>query len=112
MQFDFYHPGRPVPKGRPRFTKRGGVYTPKDTILAEQELTLAYIAASGPNFDGAISLDVEFSVEGTNVSIIEEEWDSPLRGDLDNYLKTVLDGLEGVAFANDRSVVGIYARKT
>ena len=112
MQFDLWIPGKPHPKERVRVTKGGQAYTPRRSVAAEQDVLLAYMAAGGPEFSGAIGLDLEFTHEGTQISIWDEEWQSPLRGDLDNYIKTMLDGLQGAAFKNDRAVVKLDARKS
>jgi crossover junction endodeoxyribonuclease RusA len=37
---------------------------------------------------------------------------SKLRGDVDNYLKTVMDGLNGVAWEDDKQVHAVVAEKT
>lgn len=36
---------------------------------------------------------------------------SPLRGDIDNYVKTVMDALNGKAYADDRQVQKLRAAK-
>jgi Holliday junction resolvase RusA-like endonuclease len=37
---------------------------------------------------------------------------SRLRGDVDNYLKTVMDGLNGIAWEDDKQVYAVEAEKT
>jgi Holliday junction resolvase RusA-like endonuclease len=90
-------------------TKSGRTYTPQKTLEAEQALSDGW---EGPMFDGPIRVDMQFHPEFTHVVIDEAGGEkSKLRGDLDNYVKLVLDGLQGVAFENDKQVVQIYAEK-
>jgi Holliday junction resolvase RusA-like endonuclease len=42
------------------------------------------------------------------VSVKEE---SKLRGDVDNYVKSLLDGLNGVAYDDDKQIVNLKAFK-
>jgi len=111
-EFSFVVPERPVPKGRPRMSRKGRVYTPKETVLAEK----SYIAAVGenpPSFDGPVRVEVMFCQEGTFVTVRSlKEWNTPLRGDLDNYIKLCLDGCQRAGlFPNDRLVVQLEATK-
>ena len=39
-EFSFVVPGRPQPKGRPRMSRKGRVYTPKETVLKRRKHTL------------------------------------------------------------------------
>jgi len=111
MQYSFIHMGRPVPKGRPRFTKHGGVYTPRETANAEQDLAMQYIGESGPLYAGPIGVSIDLYPDRTEVQMWDEDWDSHLRGDIDNYTKLVLDALEKNAFHNDRQIVHLLTRK-
>ena len=45
MKFTVY--GKPQGKARPRFTKRGGAYTPKNTVDYEKQISQAYVSAGG-----------------------------------------------------------------
>src|SRR5262245_17741489 len=98
MEFSFTIPGRPQVKERPAFRRTGHSYTPKKTKEAEKRIKELY---DGPKFTGPIAVSIGLTSEETVVHIIDAEWDSPLRGDIDNYVKLVLDGLQGVAFEND-----------
>lgn len=102
--------GRPTPKGRPRMTKTGHVYTPESTRRAEAAVRDAY---RGPKFDGLVSVMLSISKDGVGLEIHEltPEHKSDLRGDLDNYAKTVLDALNGVAWEDDKQVTQIVMRK-
>lgn len=108
--YSWYIEGKPHPKERPRFTKTGIAYTPEKTRLAEKRLGELY---DGPKFDGPIAVNIVFDAEGVAVIIepVKEGEKSKLRGDLDNYLKTVLDGLNGVAWGDDVQIVKITAVK-
>jgi crossover junction endodeoxyribonuclease RusA len=102
--------GKPTPKGRPRMTKTGHVYTPESTRRAEAALRAAY---SGPLFHGLVSVDVNVSKDGYGFIIHElsDDEKSSLRGDVDNYCKTLLDALNGVAWDDDKQVTRVSMRK-
>jgi Holliday junction resolvase RusA-like endonuclease len=111
-EFSFVVPGRPQPKGRPRMSRKGRVYTPKETVLAEK----SYIAAVGENppvFDGPVSVEMTFCKESTYITVRSlKEWQTPLRGDLDNYVKLCLDGCQRAGIIpNDRFVMRLEAVK-
>tara|TARA_B100000029_G_scaffold199219_1_gene197595 strand:- start:170 stop:502 length:333 start_codon:yes stop_codon:yes gene_type:complete len=106
--YRFVVPGRPKAKGRPRFA-RGRAYTDKKTLEAEQRIADAY---EGPFFNGPVSVSCTFSRKRTVITITDlEEEISPLTADLDNLCKTIKDGLNGVAYADDRYVQKLAARK-
>ena len=93
--------GRPKPKGRPRMTRKGRVYTPKDTLEYEAKIAEAY---DGPMF--------AYTPEYQTIEIEElPDAKSKLRFDLDNAIKATLDGLNGIAYPDDNLVYHIEATK-
>lgn len=105
--------GRPVPKGRPRLGRRGRVFTPEKTLDAESRIRGAWLGAEGPIFEGPVCVDVTFSEVETVITVTEdtETESSKLRGDIDNYVKTVMDGLNNAAWNDDKQVHSITAKK-
>lgn len=105
-------PIKPIPKGRPRMTRRGRVFTPATTLAAEAIIKAAW---TGPCYDGLVSLTCEFSPEGTTLTVkplsTKTHKPSKLRGDLDNYIKLLMDGLNGTAWVDDKQVTVIIAVK-
>jgi Holliday junction resolvase RusA-like endonuclease len=103
--------GKPVGKARPRFSRRGNkvvTFTPRETQIYEQNIkALAQVAMLGKNmFEGPVKVTIKayFSHKkktGWHVS----------RPDLDNVVKAILDGLNGVVFADDASVAQLVASK-
>mgnify|MGYP006268278319 CR=1 FL=1 len=93
-------------KQRPRMSRRGRAYTPKATHIFENAV------ASGWNKnywygDSPIAIQIVLGKDWFDVTISEyksENEKSPLRGDIDNYAKSILDGLNGVAFTDDSQV--------
>lgn len=104
---------QPVPKGRPRATRTGRIYTPKTT--AEYEASIAKMVSHHQALLGALSLEVTFILKrpaSTPKSRSGRFLKAGSRGDLDNYVKSLLDGLQrGGVVPNDAAVVEIKANK-
>jgi len=103
---------RPQVKQRPRMTRRGKAYTPIKTHLAENVIGEGW---TGPKYEGPVFMRVIFDKTSTEVTVgFLSETDYPktaLRGDIDNYLKLVMDGLNGVAYDDDSQVRHIEVTK-
>lgn len=100
--YKFVVPVRPIPKGRPRLGRGGRVFTPITTQAAENRIKFLYL---GPKFEGPVSIKVVFTDTQTEVVISPyPEGATKLRGDIDNYLKLLMDGLNGKAWADDKQV--------
>ena len=94
-------PGRPVPKGRPRLGVHGRkayVYTPP--ITKEYEKLVGWVArcAGCKPLNGPLAVKLHLFIRGRS-------------GDVDNYCKSILDGLNGVAYEDDDQVIELQVRK-
>jgi crossover junction endodeoxyribonuclease RusA len=99
----------PQVKQRPRMTRRGRVYTPAKTLNYELGVAQFY---DGPLFDGPVAIHLMFGKNHTDVTVVQTIKPTVyLRGDLDNYVKSVADGLNGVAYSDDRQIVRIHATR-
>lgn len=85
-------PGRAVPKARPRLGRNGNVYTPRRTKQYEELVGWKAKEVIKQPFEGSISLQIRVYVR-RNVF-----------PDLDNIAKSVMDGLNGAAYKDDRQV--------
>lgn len=75
--------GRAVPKGRPRMTRAGGVYTPKTTVDYEK-----LVAAAWNDKYGMLALNGRLRVT------INIYTDRHAKQDVDNLAKSILDGMQ------------------
>ena len=91
---------RPHPKGRPRFGKTHA-YTDPKTRLYENAVRKACAEAmcKADPYDGPVELSCLFEQRNARAA------------DLDNLVKAVSDGIEKVAFLNDRQVTRINAAR-
>lgn len=119
----FTIPGEPRGKGRPRASRfKGGVRLYTDAKTAGYEGLIAYAAqqalAGRPPLDGPLVVTVLVRLAPT-ASTSKKDRAAMLAGDLlptkkpdlDNIVKAVLDGCNGVAFRDDALVCWINAGK-
>jgi Holliday junction resolvase RusA-like endonuclease len=91
-------PGNPIPLARPRVTGRN-VFTP-EACARYKHTVAAYARGAGMKpLAGPVRVNVRFLRASEQAC------------DLDNLVKAVLDGLLGIAFADDRQVVSLAALK-
>lgn len=119
MQVTFTINTQPIAKGRPRLTTRGGfarAYTPRKT--ADYELAVraacAKAMADTPPLEGPVAVVLDFYIQPPKSWSKRKKAAPPMhtgRPDLDNLTKSVLDGMNGVAWLDDGQVVIIRASK-
>ena len=97
-----YHltiPGRPVPKGRPRMSKYGHAYTPKTTREYEDKIKWYCSELVDKPIDSLVNVVMRFYIAGK------------AKPDIDNLIKSVLDGLHPNLIANDNLVQKVNATR-
>lgn len=117
MKVDFIIPASPIPKSRPRFnTNTGRAFTDDKTRIFENIVSLAY--GTRHYFDdNYIRIRMKFKFEVPKSYSKKKRLDAlegkirPTKADIDNYIKSVLDGLNGKAFKDDRYIYAILAEK-
>lgn len=115
--------GTPVPKGRPRFARRGkfvSTYSPKTTVDYESKVSESAKLAMGASEPletpvGAyiyITLPVpaSYSKKRTQACLSGEERPTK-KSDIDNYCKAIFDGMNGIVFVDDSLIVSLHATK-
>ena len=112
--------GEPTAKGRPRFTKRGHTYTPKKTKDYEDSIEKQLIEQGAKPFTKEIPLRVEatfykgYLKSWTKAELFQVKDGSLLpvrRPDLDNYVKGILDGANGLLWHDDSQIVDLILCK-
>lgn len=98
---EFYVPGRPQVKARARRDPRSGRwFTPAPTALWEETVAVA-CRARRARFRGRVKVTIELRTFGL------------LRGDVDNYAKAILDGMQrGELLVDDRQVDELVVRQS
>jgi len=100
-------------KGRPRFTRFGShVYTPKETSEYEKQIKKEYHKVTRRMFDEAISIKIiafRSIPKNDSKKLTRQKGDNLIlpttKPDVDNIIKVVLDGLNKIAYADDKQVV-------
>jgi Holliday junction resolvase RusA-like endonuclease len=112
--------GPAVAKGRPRFTRSGIAYTPAKTRKYEAHGRLAAHLAMGNRLpvSGPVRLTalVELPVPGSwskrrCASAIVGDIRPTSRPDIDNFLKSAMDAINGIVVADDSLVVEVTVKK-
>lgn len=111
--------GVPVPKGRPRFARRGKhvmAYTPDKTLQAERQVALIASQHVAKPLSGAISVSLDFYMpipKATAKSRLPQIENSPhiKRPDADNLAKLVMDALNGLAWNDDSQIANLFITK-
>ena len=123
FQVIFQVEGTPVPKGRPRFARRGkfvSTYSPKTTVDYESKVSDAARQAMGSQkpLEGPIvaciyitlPIPASYPKKRFNACLSGEE--RPIkRSDIDNFCKAIFDGMNGIVFEDDSQVVSLHATK-
>ena len=118
----FVIPGSPVPQGRPRAGRNGRkivMYDPKESKDYKEYVSLiARQYAPKIQLEGALSVRIKIyreipkSTTKKDRALISEGIKRPItKPDTDNYVKSVLDALNGIIFKDDSQVTDLYASK-
>lgn len=111
-------PGKPVAKGRPRAYRRGqraAVFTPEKTVAFENLVTMCAMSQfdDGPlSCALSVEIDAYWPMKGQPLKTsLRPRARKSTAPDADNVAKAVLDGLQGVVYADDSIVVELTVRK-
>lgn len=120
---NFMVEGTPVPKGRPRFARRGkfvSTYSPKTTVDYESKVSDAAKLAMGSSepletpvaayIYITLPIPASYSKKRTQACLSGQEHPTK-KSDIDNFCKAVFDGMNGIVFADDSQVVALHAKK-
>lgn len=113
--------GKPVGKGRPRYTSAGGfgrMYTPRATRDYERTVADEYKRAGGWVMEKPVmvtimqAFPIPKGASKKEAQLMREYQIVPsCKPDIDNVVKAVLDGLNGVAYRDDTQVVAVVSEK-
>lgn len=114
--------GYPVGKGRPKFTKTGHPYTPKETKDYEDMIrTLYHLQYHGFKFPKDTPLDLRIRAfypmpksdsKAVHMKKLKNEIrPQNIKPDIDNVVKIVCDALNELAYHDDTQIVDQQARK-
>lgn len=108
IKFTVY--GKPQGKARPRFTRQGRAYTPKNTVDYEEQIKQAYIAAGGTLISDTAPILI--CITACFKRAKSNKMDSPtLKPDADNIAKAVCDALNGIAYKDDKQITRLKVDK-
>lgn len=117
-KYNFTIYGECVAKARPRFTQYGHVYTPAKTKEYERLIKSVARENNIPCITTALKIDITI-YKSIPASWTKKKKEQALSGellpvvkpDIDNYVKAVLDGLNGLLFVDDKQIIELTARK-
>ena len=111
MIYHFKIDGKPQPKQRPR-ASLGHFYTPQKTSDYEALVGWSYLKESGKKLDGPIWIYIIIKVK---IPKSRKELKPGMyhiqKPDLDNIMKSICDGLNGIAFKDDSQICSSIVEK-
>jgi len=119
----FLVPGEPVGKGRPRVSTISGqahMFTPKKTALYEGVIAMVANAAmfGRPLIEGPVMVEMRIvlpvpasKTKKFKAQALAGEVFPTKKPDMDNVIKAIYDGLNGVVWKDDVQVVDAFVRK-
>lgn len=123
FQVVFTVDGNPVPKGRPRFARRGkfvSTYSPKTTVDYETLVSTSAKQAMGATepletplaayIYITLPIPASYSKKRTAACLSGEERPTK-RSDIDNYCKAIFDGMNGIVYVDDSQIVSLHSTK-
>ena len=123
FQVMFSVEGNPVPKGRPRFARRGkfvSTYSPKTTVDYETLVSTSAKQAMGATepletplaayIYITLPIPASYSKKRTAACLSGEERPTK-RSDIDNYCKAIFDGMNGIVYVDDSQIVSLHSTK-
>jgi Holliday junction resolvase RusA-like endonuclease len=108
---EFIIEGKAIAKQRPRSSRNGHFYTPKNTKDFEKKVGLCYKAIRGKNLlDKPVSIAITFYEKKPKKC--KSVFPIKRTGDIDNKAKCILDALNGIAYNDDCQVVELSLIKS
>jgi len=111
----FFYPCTPAGKPSARHARTGVVYIPKETKAFMAALAEAARAAFPAPIAGPVSARIDIFLQRPQRLCRQKDPDgilpAPVKPDVDNIQKVVLDGLKGVAFFDDSQVTDLHVTK-
>ena len=108
--------GDPVGKARPRFS--GHAYTPDKTKAYEDRVRWAYKQAGGKFHAGAVCVRImayfkipKSTTKKCRAAMLDGSLPMWNRPDADNIAKIILDGLNRLAYNDDKQVIDLHISK-
>lgn len=122
MKVKFEVPGPPKGKQRPRVVRNGGftrTYTPKETVMYENLVKMCYLEQVGRvmlTAPIALSMTAYFPIPKSTSKKQHARMASgnvfhTKRPDIDNCIKSILDGMSGISYHDDAAIAEIRAKK-
>jgi len=116
----FTVPGKVRGKGRPRMTRNGHVFTPKETVQYENLVKLC-ASGGGDMLQGPVTVWITAHMArpkghyGTGRNAGKLKGSAPalpvVKPDADNIAKIICDACNGIAYKDDSQVVSLNVRK-
>lgn len=102
-------PMRAIPKARPRMTKAGGVYTPNRTKEFEYQIGALCKRFFPTPYEGKLEVIIVCTFKPSKTELDNDKTiygkHCTKHGDWDNLAKSICDGLNGIAYNDDRQIV-------